>query len=105
MNDLPFESHFPLPVPEKPEPLGGPHPLGLNNEGGGKVQATPPLSPPLPPGGCNQQVQGGGGFSEEVPCERECEVAQLMGWPVLMACESNGLQTQPPGLEELITAQ
>ena len=37
VNDLQFESQFPLPVPGEPEPLGGPHPLGLNSEGGGEV--------------------------------------------------------------------
>ena len=68
VNDLLFESHFPPPVPEEPEPLGGPHPLGLNSEGGGEVQA--PLTSPAP-GGCNPLVQGWGGISEEVPCERE----------------------------------
>ena len=65
VNDLLFESHFPPPVPEEPEPLGGPHPLGLNSEGGGEVQA------PTRPRGCKQQVQGRGEFSEEMPCERE----------------------------------
>ena len=39
VNDLQFESQFPLPVPGEPEPLGGPHPLGLNSEGGEEVQA------------------------------------------------------------------
>ena len=39
VNDLQFESQFPLPVPGEPEPLGGPHPLGLNSEGGGEAQA------------------------------------------------------------------
>ena len=44
VNDLQFESQFPLPVPGEPEPLGGPHPLELNSEGGGEVQApTCPL--------------------------------------------------------------
>ena len=68
VNDLQFESQFPFPVLEEPEPLGGPHPLGLNSEGGGEVQA--PLTSPAP-GGCNPLVQGWGGISEEVPCERE----------------------------------
>ena len=64
VNDLQFESQFPLPVPGEPEPLGGPHPLGLNSEGGGEAQAPPA------PGGHNQQVQGG------EDSQRECLVEE-----------------------------
>ena len=65
VNDLQFESQFPLPVPGEPEPLGGPHPLGLNSEGGGELQA-PTRPRRVQPAGARR-----GGFSEEVPCERE----------------------------------
>ena len=65
VSDLQFESQFPPPVPGEPEPLGGPHPLGLNSEGGGEVQA--PTGPQrAQPAGARR-----GGFSEEVPCGRE----------------------------------
>ena len=64
VSDLQFESQFPPPVPGEPEPLGGPHPLGLNSEGGGEAQAPPA------PGGHNQQVQGG------EDSQRECLVEE-----------------------------
>ena len=75
VNDLPFESHFPLPVPEKPETLGGPHPLGLNNEGGGKVQTTPPLSPLHPPESATSRCKEG------EDSQRKCLVKESEKWP------------------------
>ena len=63
--------------------------------------------PPLPPAprGCIQQVQGGGGFSEEVPCERvrSSPADGMAGTDG--RCEAARFTDSAPGLEELLNAQ
>ena len=100
MNDLQFESQFPLPVPGEPEPLGGPHPLGLNSEGGGEAQAPTGPWRAQPAGARRGRILRGSALWKRVRSSPADGLAGTDGRE-----SRNGLQSQPSGLQELVTAQ